>query len=58
MARVVAARKLLRGEIQKRGVMTAEQAFDPLPLLDEVASLLTEPLPDGKLIDASFEWLA
>jgi hypothetical protein len=26
-------------------------------LLDEVASVISDPLPDGKMIDESFEWL-
>ncbi len=57
VALAVAVRKILRGEIRERGVMTAETAFEPLPFLDEVASLMPDPLPDGKLIDESFEWL-
>lgn len=56
-ALAVAVRKILRGEIGERGVMTAETAFEPLPFLDEVAALMPESLPDGKLIDESFEWL-
>jgi hypothetical protein len=55
---VAAALQLLRGEVRERGVMTAEKALDPLPFFDLVASLLPEPLPAGKLIDESFEWLA
>jgi hypothetical protein len=55
---VVAVLKILRGEIPERGVMAAEKAFEPLPFLDEVASLIPGSLPDGKLIDESFEWLA
>ncbi len=57
VALAVAVRKILRGEIRKRGIMTAEKAFEPLPFLDEVASLIPDALPDGKLIDESFEWL-
>jgi len=53
----VAVLKILRGENQERGVMTAEKAFEPVPFFDEVASLLPEPPPDGKLIGESFEWL-
>ena len=56
-ALAVAALKILRGEIRERGVMHAETAFDPLPFLDEVAAMLPEPPPDGKLIGESFEWL-
>jgi hypothetical protein len=37
--------------------MTAETAFEPLPFLDEVVSLIPDPPLDGKLIDESFEWL-
>ena len=37
--------------------MHAETAFDPLPFLDEVASLIPDFPPDGRLIDESFEWL-
>jgi hypothetical protein len=57
VALAAAVRKILRGEIIERGVMTAEKAFDPLPFFDEVASLLPDSLPDGKLINESFEWL-
>ena len=34
----------------ERGVMTAETAFEPLPYLDEVASLMPGPPADGKLV--------
>jgi hypothetical protein len=37
--------------------MTAETAFDPLSFFDEVAAVLPVPLPDGRLIRESFEWL-
>jgi hypothetical protein len=57
VALAVAVRKILRGEIRERGVMTAETAFEPLPFLDEVVSLIPDPPPDGKLIGESFEWL-
>jgi hypothetical protein len=57
VALAVAVRKILRGEIRERGVMTAETAFEPIPFLDEVASLIPNPPPDGKMIDESFEWL-
>lgn len=55
VALVVAALKILRGEVEERGVMTAESVFDPLPFLDEVASLL--PGLEGEMIDESFDWL-
>jgi hypothetical protein len=57
VALAVAVRKILRGEMRERGVMHAEKAFEPLPFLDEVASLMPDSLPDGKLIGESFEWL-
>ena len=55
VALAVAVRKILRGEIRERGVMTAETAFEPQLFLDEVVSLIPDSLPDGKLIDESFE---
>jgi len=54
---VVAVRKILRGEIRERGVMTAETAFEPQSFFDEVVAVLPEPPPDGKLIGESLEWL-
>ncbi len=57
VALVVAARKILRGEIRERGVMTAETAFEPQSFFDEVVDMLPEHLPDGRLIGESFEWL-
>ncbi len=57
VALAVAVRKILRGDIRERGVIAAERAFEPLPFLDEVAAVLPEPPPDGKLISESFEWL-
>jgi hypothetical protein len=52
-----AVRKVLRGEMQERGVMTAEMAFEPQSFFDEVVALLPEPPQDGKMIGESFEWL-
>lgn len=57
VALVVAVRKILRGEIQDRGVMTAEETFEPQSFFDEVVAVLPEPPPDGKLIGESIEWL-
>jgi hypothetical protein len=57
VALAVAARKVLRGEIRERGVMTAETAFEPQSFFDEVIAVLPEPPPDGRLIGESFEWL-
>lgn len=58
VALAAAVRLMLRGNVPARGVMHAERAFEPLPFLDEVASLITDLLPDGKLIDESYEWMA
>jgi hypothetical protein len=58
VALVAAVRMILRGEMQKRGVIIAEKAFEPLSFLEEVAALIPDFLPDGKIIDKSFEWLA
>jgi len=57
VALVVAVRKILRGEIRERGVMTAETTFEPRSFFDEVVAMLPEPPTDGKLIGESFEWL-
>ncbi|MGB3716312.1 MAG: saccharopine dehydrogenase NADP-binding domain-containing protein [Candidatus Promineifilaceae bacterium] len=54
---VVAVLRILRGEVRERGILIAETAFEPLPFFDEVASLMPDPLPDGKLIGESLEWL-
>jgi hypothetical protein len=54
---VVAALRILRGEVQEQGIMTAETAFEPLPFIKEVASLMPDPPPEGKLLGESFEWL-
>jgi len=57
VALAAAVRKVLRGEIQERGIMIAEKAFEPLSFFDEVTALIPDLLPDGKLIDESFEEL-
>jgi hypothetical protein len=57
VALAVAARKILRGEVQELGVMHAETAFDPRSFFNEVVAVLPDPPPDGRLIDESFEWL-
>ncbi len=57
VALAVAVRKILRGEIQERGVMTAETAFEPLSFFNESVAVLPEPPPDRRLIGESFEWL-
>lgn len=56
-ALAVSVHKILRDETQERGVMTAETAFEPQSFFDEVAAVLPELPPDGKLIGESFEWL-
>jgi hypothetical protein len=53
----VAALQILRGKVRERGILTGEKAFEPLPFLEDVAAMLPEPPPDGRLIDESFEWL-
>jgi hypothetical protein len=57
VALVVAVRKLLRGEIRERGVVTAEKAFEPVSFFDEVIDVLPDPPPEGIFIGESFEWL-
>lgn len=54
---VVAALKILRSEIEERGVLPPEACFEPEPFFGEVARLLSEPPPDGKLVGESFAWL-
>ena len=56
-ALVLAARRILRDETQKFGVMTAEIAFDPPPFFDELTSLIPNFPSDVKLVDESFQWL-
>jgi len=56
-AQAAAVRRILRGEIRERGVMTADTAFEPLSFFDEVATMLSESLPDGRVIAESLEWL-
>jgi hypothetical protein len=56
-ALAAAVHMILRGEIRERGVMTAQTAFEPLPLFDEVVALMPDPPPERKLISGSFEWL-
>jgi hypothetical protein len=57
VALVAAVLKILRGEVDKRGVMHAQTVFEPQSFFDEIAALINEYLPDGSLIDNSFEWL-
>jgi hypothetical protein len=54
---VVAALRILRGEVRERGVMIAETTFEPMPFFDEVAGLLPDPPPNGRLIGESLQWL-
>ena len=56
-ALAAAALKILRGEIKERGVMTAETTFEPQSFFEEVAAVLPDPPPDGRLIGESLEWL-
>jgi hypothetical protein len=56
-ALAAAALKLLRGEIQERGVLAPEACLAPLPFLAEVAQLLPETsVPaDGKMFAETLE---
>ena len=54
---VVAALRILRGEMLERGVMHAETTFGPMPFFDEVAPLLPDAPSNGRLIDESLQWL-
>ena len=57
VALVLAVHKILLGEIQVRGVMTAETTFELLSFFEDIVALLPDPPTDGKLIDGAFEWL-
>ena len=52
-----AAMKILRGEIDARGVLAPESCLDPLPFFAEVAKLEGVELPGGQLLAESFEVL-
>ena len=54
---VIAALRILRGEVSLRGVLPPEACFEPLSFFDEMASLIPDPPSDGKWFDESFEWL-
>ena len=56
VALAAAVLKVLRGEVQKRGVMTAEATFEPLPFFNELVGMLPEGTADRGLIGESFEW--
>jgi hypothetical protein len=53
----VAILKILSGEIQKKGIMDAESAFEPQSFFDELGKVLPEPPPNGTAVADSFEWL-
>ena len=57
VALAAAVLTILSGDVKKRGVLTAKEAFEPTAFFDNVAALLPEYLLDGKLINESFEWL-
>jgi len=57
VALVVAVLKILRGEVDQRGVMHAGTVFKPQSFFDEMAVLIQEHLPDDRMLDNSFEWL-
>jgi hypothetical protein len=48
---------ILSGKIKERGVMTAENAFEPKPFLDEIESVLPNSSANSKLFEERFEWL-
>jgi hypothetical protein len=54
---VVAALRILRGDVSVRGVLPPEACFEPQPFFDEVMALMPDPPPDGRLFDEFFEWL-
>jgi hypothetical protein len=57
VALAAAVLKILRGEVKERGVMHAQTVLQPQSFFDEMATLIKEYLPDGNLLDNSFEWL-
>jgi hypothetical protein len=55
---VIAALRILRGDVSVRGVLPPEACFEPQPFFDGMVSLMPDPPPDGKWFGESFEWLA
>jgi hypothetical protein len=55
---VVTTLAILRGDVQQRGVLTAEKAFDPSRYFADVATLYSELPPGSGLIEESFAWLS
>ncbi len=54
----VAALRILHGEIQERGVLAPEAAFEPIPFLEEAARSGLKPQHLGRLLGESEETLA
>ncbi len=52
-----AALKILRGDVRARGVLSPESCLDPMPFFAEVAQNAGVELPDGRLLEESFEVL-
>jgi len=50
-----AALKILRGEIQAKGILSPESCLDPMPFFAEVAQYATERPSDSKLLAESME---
>lgn len=52
-----AAMKLLKGKIKERGILPPEACLDPIPFMQEVASLVPGRPSEKKLFEESFERL-
>jgi saccharopine dehydrogenase (NAD+, L-lysine-forming) len=52
-----AALKILRGDVRACGVLSPESCLDPMPFFAEVARNAGVILPDGRLLEESFEVL-
>ena len=52
-----AALKILRGDVRAKGVLSPESCLDPMPFFAEVAQNAGVELPNGGLLEESFEVL-
>ena len=52
-----AALKILRSDVRAKGVLSPESCLDPMSFFAEVAQNAGVRLPDGRLLDESFEVL-
>lgn len=52
----VAGLRLLRGDVDKKGVLPPEACFEPMPFLAEVARYTEKWPADGKLLNERTEW--